>query len=410
MNGFVQLYGYTVLVSRRLRTLHPNICCYYYHQLACLLDFCSQFSSYCLRSMLSWNLTAFIYIRNLTLLLLQAGDIEINLGPRPIDPNPVICDVCNKKINRGINLETSATYYQEDCEVRCHQLCNGLTQSQTCHAKSKNKEIHWKCSQHGNGIAEVITPDQDTIFEVISRENHPSAAGKTCSVLRKTIQARYADSAYHCSVPSCTQVCHLTRTCSGYIEPRREVRDRILTTLEWKCQQHNDMRMKEGLPLGQQYPRQYGNLRTQQRHPIEQQHLRKPSTLRTQERQSIEQEHLQRNIALQTQGKQPTLEQHPRPAPPSLNDLRAHGMTFAEAKQALERCGKCSKKLRSNTVPVRCKLCAKGFHQKCSTGPHSSDCDEDWKCPNCAAKQNAQREAPAQDKNRIISQPAPSTS
>ena len=31
-------------------------------------------------------------------------------------------------------------------------------------------------------------------------------------------------------------------------------------------------------------------------------------------------------------------------------------------------------------------------------------------CPNCAAKQNAQREAPTQDKNRIISHPAPSTS
>ena len=85
-------------------------------------------------------------------------------------------------------------------------------------------------------------------------------------------------------------------------------------------------------------------------------------------------------------------------------------MTFAEANQARERCGKCSKILRSNTAPIRCKLCAKGFHQKCSTGPHSSDRDEDWKCPNCAAKQNAQREAPAKDKNRIISQPVPSTS
>ena len=297
MNKFIQLYGYTVLVSHRLRTLHPNICCYFNHQLACLLDFCSQFSSYCLRSMLSWNLTAFIYIRNFTLLLVQAGDIEINPGPRPIDPNPVICDVCNKNINRGINLEASATCYQEDCEARCHQPCNGLTPSQTHHAKSKNKKIHWKCSQHGNGIAEVITPNQDTIFEVISRENRPSAAGKTCFVCRKTIQARYADSAYHCSVPSCTHVSHLTRTCSGYIEPRREVRDRIFATREWKCQQHTDMRMKEGLPLGQQHPRQHGNLQTQQRQPIEQQHLQEPSTLYTQERQSIEQEHLQRNIA-----------------------------------------------------------------------------------------------------------------
>ena len=204
MNELIQLYGYTVLVSHRLRILHPNICCYYTHQLVCLLDFCGQFSSYCLQSMLRWYLTTFIYIRNLTLLLLQAGDIEVNPGPRPIDPNPVISDGCNKKINRGINLEASTTCYQEDCEARCHQLCNGLTPAQTRHAKSKNKEIRWKCSQHGNGIAEVITPKQDTIFEVLSQENGPSAAGKTCSVCRKTIQARYADSAYHCSVPSCT--------------------------------------------------------------------------------------------------------------------------------------------------------------------------------------------------------------
>ena len=111
-----------------------------------------------------------------------------------------------------------------------------------------------------------------------------------------------------------------------------------------------------------------------------------------------------------TQGRQPTQEQHLWPAPPSLNNLRAQGMTFAEAKQARKHCGKCSKILRSNTVPVRCKLYAKGFHQKCSTGPNSSDRDKDWKCPNCAAKQNAQRKLPAQDKNRIISQPVPSTS
>ena len=238
MNEVIQLYGYTVLGSRRLRTLQPNICCYYNHQLACLLDFSSQFSSYSLRSMLSWNLTAFTYIRKLALLLLQAGDIENNPGPRPIDPNPVICYVCNKKINRGINLEASATCYQEDCEAQCHQLCNGLPPSQTSQPLAKR----------------------------VLYVGRPS---------KLAMQARYA---YHCSVPSCTQVCCLIRTCSVYIEPRREVRDRILATPELKCQQHNDMGMKEGLPLGQQHPRQDGNLQTQQRHPIEQQHLREPST------------------------------------------------------------------------------------------------------------------------------------
>ena len=50
---------------------------------------------------------------------------------------------------------------------------------------------------------------------------------------------------------------------------------------------------------------------------------------------------------------------------------------MADAK---EKCAKCFAALRSNTVPVRCSVHAKGFHQKCSTGPKASTRDNQWKC------------------------------
>ena len=117
-NEFVPLHKYTVLVSLRLRTLHPSTFCPdFNHHLACLLDFCSQSSSYCLRSMFSWNLTS---------LILQAGDIELNPGPCPIDPNPVICAICSKKINRGSNLEAAVSCSSESCDAQlqvCLSMC-----------------------------------------------------------------------------------------------------------------------------------------------------------------------------------------------------------------------------------------------------------------------------------------------
>ena len=48
--------------------------------------------------------------------------------------------------------------------------------------------------------------------------------------------------------------------------------------------------------------------------------------------------------------------------------LLSRGLSLADAKNSKENCGKCSAALRSDTVPVRCSVCSKEFHQKCSTG------------------------------------------
>ena len=65
----------------------------------------------------------------------------------------------------------------------------------------------------------------------------------------------------------------------------------------------------------------------------------------------------------------------PCPTPPSLKSPLDQGLSPADAKISKEKCAKSSAALRSNTVPVRCSVCAKGFHQKCSTGPKASTRD-----------------------------------
>ena len=72
----------------------------------------------------------------------------------------------------------------------------------------------------------------------------------------------------------------------------------------------------------------------------------------------------------------------PRPTPPSLTSLLNQGLSLADAKNSKEKCAKCSAALRSNTGPVRCSVCSKGFHQKCSTGPKASTRDNPWKFGN----------------------------
>ena len=167
-----------------------------------------------------------------------------------------------------------------------------------------------------------------------------------CSVCKKTIKARYTASTYHCPDKSCNQVCHLIRTYSCIVV--REVRQCVLATWEWKCQQHS-------------------KLWTQKRQPINQQQM--------------------------------------QPAPP-IDNLQ---MTFVEAKQAHECCGRCSAILWSNVFLVQYKSCAKDFYQKCSSGPHSSPCDENWQCPTCRANQVNLQETPSQDPNCLVSRPLPST-
>ena len=69
----------------------------------------------------------------------------------------------------------------------------------------------------------------------------------------------------------------------------------------------------------------------------------------------------------------------------------------------------------SNTVPVRCSVCSKEFHQKCSTGPKASTRDNLSKCGKCT---NIQQNRTSESTNRVLpgptnslpSQPVPSTS
>ena len=140
---------------------------------------------------------------SLALLILQAGDTELNPGPLSVDPNPVICVICSGKIDRGPNIEGAASCLSDNCYARFHLPCNGLNTAQSCHARSLNKEIQWSCPQHGNGKAKVITPTQATVAPSSSPERErASAARKTCWICNKIIQTRYAASAYHCSIPS----------------------------------------------------------------------------------------------------------------------------------------------------------------------------------------------------------------
>ena len=70
----------------------------------------------------------------------------------------------------------------------------------------------------------------------------------------------------------------------------------------------------------------------------------------------------------------------PRPTPSSLKFLLDQGLPLADAKISKEKCAKWSAALRCNTVPVRCSICSKGFHQKCSTGPKALTRDSHCKC------------------------------
>ena len=61
------------------------------------------------------------YIWDTSKLLLLSGDVEINLGPRPIDQNPVFCTIYSRKINRGPQQDIAPTCSNENCSVRCYQ-------------------------------------------------------------------------------------------------------------------------------------------------------------------------------------------------------------------------------------------------------------------------------------------------
>ena len=298
----------------------------------------------------------FNYIWNTSKLLHLFGNVEINPGPRPIDQNPVFCTICSRKINRGLQQDMAPTCSNENLSAQYHQACNGLSTGQTCHAKDSGCSIIWKCPQHGSGIVEVIIPPTP----VYEQPNRPSAVGKSCSVCVNPIHTRYADLAYHCASPSSDNFCHLAAMCSRFVYPRGNARPRALSTRIWHCHLHSTTPSATS--------------------PSAMPHL---SSLAN--------------------------NSPPRPNPPSLMSLLNQGLSLADEKNLKEKCAKCSAALRSNTVPVRCSVCSKGFHQKCSTGPKASTCDN--LCEKCT---NIQQNCTSQSTNHgptnsLPSQPVPST-
>ena len=104
------------------------------------------------------------------------------------------------------------------------------------------REIRWSCSQHGIGKVEIIA-QVETSDKPITPVERELASGKPYSICGKTIQARFAAHAYdHCFEPSCDQVYPLSRSCSGFVAPRKETTGCVLATRQWKCLQHDLMR------------------------------------------------------------------------------------------------------------------------------------------------------------------------
>ena len=263
------------------------------------------------------------YIWNTSKLLLLSSDVEINSGPRPIDQNPVFCSISSNKINYGIQQDIAPTWSDKNCNAGCHQAYNGLSINQTWYGKNSGRSITWKCPQYGSGITEIVIPPPP-IYELPSR---PSAVGKSCFVCKNPIRTRDADLAYHCVNSSCDNVCHLSATCSGFINPRRTITACVLSTRVWHCHLHSSSSASAH-----------------------------PST-------------------------QPDI------SPPSLKSLLNQGLSLADAKSSKEVFAKCSAALRSNTVQLICSVCIKRFHQKCGTGPNASTRDSQWKCETCTILQ-----------------------
>ena len=195
---------------------------------------------------------------------------------------------------------------------------------------------------------------------VYEQPNQPSAVGKSCYVCTNPICTRYADLACNCANPSCSNVCHLAATCSGFVNPRGNARARALSTRIWHCHLHSS-------PSATLHP-------------------------------SLSPDN-----------------SPPRPTPPSIKSLLNQSLSLADAKILKKKSAKWSAALRSNTVPVRCSVCSKGFHQKCSTGQKASTCDNFGKCGKCT---NIQQNRTSESTNRVVpgstnslpSQPVPTTS
>ena len=209
------------------------------------------------------------------------------------------------------------------CSLCSNRINCGVQQdtTPTCSDKNCNAQCHQICSSlshsqtcHAKNCGRSITwkcPQHGTgITEMVippppvyELPRHPSAVGKSCSVCKNPIHHQYADLAYHCANSSCDNVCHLAATCSGFVNPRTTTRAHVLFTRTWLCHLHFS-------------PSASGHSPTQ------------PDT------------------------------SPPSPTTPSLKSLLNQGFSLADAK---------SSALCSKSAPVRCSVCTKGFHQKCST-------------------------------------------
>ena len=98
------------------------------------------------------------YIWNTSKLLLLSGDVKINPGLQPINQNPVFCITCSNKINQGAQQNMVPTCFEQKCNAQSHQACNGLSISQTRHAKNSGHSITCQCPQNDTGIAKIIMP------------------------------------------------------------------------------------------------------------------------------------------------------------------------------------------------------------------------------------------------------------
>ena len=194
---------------------------------------------------------------------------------------------------------------------------------------------------------------------IYEQPNRPSVVGKSCSNCSNHIHSCFVDLAYHWANPSCGNVCHLAATCSGFVYPRGNARQCTLSTRIWHCHLYSS-------PSATPYP------------------------------------------ALS-----PT-NSPPRPTPPSLTSLLNQGLSLADAKNLKEKYVNCSAALRSNFVPLRCSVCSKGFHQKCSIRPKASTRKNFW---NCKKSSNIQQNCtsdftnrvPPDSSNSLPFQPVPST-
>ena len=60
-------------------------------------------------------------------ILLPSGDVKSNPEPCRPDENPIHCMICSAKIKWDIQREIAPFCIETNCQLWCHQACNGLS-------------------------------------------------------------------------------------------------------------------------------------------------------------------------------------------------------------------------------------------------------------------------------------------